>query len=502
MRYDVIIIGSGLGGLTAGAKLAKEGKKVLMIEQHNIPGGCATTFKRKDFTVEVGLHEMDGLGKTDTKREIFEDLGVFEGVNFIRLPEFFYFKKPGFEFLMPDDKDKAINLLIEKFPDEVRGIRQYFKTIYGIAKEIPKIPLKKFWLFLNMIIFPLRFPYTFRNSNITVGDFLDKIIKDENLKLLLTANLVYYHDDPYTLSMVYYGTAQAGYFDGGYFIKGGSQQLSNHFARLITDNGGQIIFKNLVDKIIIENGRVKGIAYHAKSKKEAPEMIAHADTVIANAAIPNLVNMLPPDEAAKLKLKIQGLENSCSVITLYMGFKTAPQLMGNKYYSTFLADNETKNLASLSANLKYASFDKRQFVFVDYSQIDSGLAPGGKSLGVVASSDYAKDWENLNPAEYKVKKEEVCQIMINRLEKHLPGIKNEIEYYELGTAKTIERYTLNPGGSTYGFAQKPNQSGLNRIGIKSPVKGLYFASAWTFPGGGFTGSIISGYLCALKIIRR
>jgi len=89
MDHDVIVIGAGLGGLTAGAKLAKEGKKVLLIEQHSIPGGCATTFQRKDLKIEVGLHELDGLDPGDPKLRAFEDLGVLEHVEFVRLPEFY-----------------------------------------------------------------------------------------------------------------------------------------------------------------------------------------------------------------------------------------------------------------------------------------------------------------------------------------------------------------------------------------------------------------------------
>ncbi|NIO16391.1 MAG: NAD(P)-binding protein, partial [Deltaproteobacteria bacterium] len=85
MEYDVIVIGSGLGGLTAGALLAKRGLKVLLLEQHYHPGGCAVTFRRKDFTVEVGLHAMDGLDPGDLKREIFQELGVFDHVEFIRV---------------------------------------------------------------------------------------------------------------------------------------------------------------------------------------------------------------------------------------------------------------------------------------------------------------------------------------------------------------------------------------------------------------------------------
>ena len=88
MHYDVIIIGAGLGGLTAGAKLAREGRSVLLLEQHDRPGGCATTFKRRDFTMEVGLHEMDGLHTADMKNRIFADLGVFDRVEFLQVPEF------------------------------------------------------------------------------------------------------------------------------------------------------------------------------------------------------------------------------------------------------------------------------------------------------------------------------------------------------------------------------------------------------------------------------
>ncbi len=82
-KYNSIIIGGGLGGLIAGATLSKTGQKVLLLEQHYIPGGCATSFKRKDFVMEVGLHELDGLHDLDTKVEIFNYLDVFKHVEFL-----------------------------------------------------------------------------------------------------------------------------------------------------------------------------------------------------------------------------------------------------------------------------------------------------------------------------------------------------------------------------------------------------------------------------------
>ncbi|MCK4747522.1 MAG: NAD(P)-binding protein, partial [Bacteroidales bacterium] len=111
MKYDVIVIGAGLGGLTAGAKLAREGKKVLLLEQHDRPGGCATTFKRRDFTMEVGLHEMDGLHPKDIKHRIFDDLGITGKVEFLRVPEFYRFINDSCDLVVPHNPEEAKAIL-------------------------------------------------------------------------------------------------------------------------------------------------------------------------------------------------------------------------------------------------------------------------------------------------------------------------------------------------------------------------------------------------------
>ncbi len=121
--------------LTAGAKLAKEGKKVLLVEQHDRPGGCATTFKRRDFTFEVGLHEMDGLDRRDMKTRIFNDLGVFDEVEFLKVPEFYHFTNGRYEITIPHDPDEAIKVLTETFPEEEDGIKAYFDQVLNARKK-------------------------------------------------------------------------------------------------------------------------------------------------------------------------------------------------------------------------------------------------------------------------------------------------------------------------------------------------------------------------------
>lgn len=523
-NYDVIIIGGGLGGLTSGAKLAKEGKKVLLIEQHYIPGGCATTFKRKDYIMEVGLHELDGFDKNDLKSKIFQDLKVFDNVEFLRLPEFYRFTNKRLDIIIPDNRQEAIDLLIKHFPKEKRGIKKFFKVIYKIQQEINRLPLERWKIMLMLPFFPILFPYLTISTSAfshfsaltnplflllyphlilwryrTVGSFIDSIIKDEDLKLILLANIGYYHDDPYSMSLIYFSVAQANYYNGGYFIKGGSQKLSDYLAKVITDNNGQVLLGNKVTKIITQDNAVCGIEYQNAFDQNLPIKQVFANTIIANAAIPNVINLLPTENKKQLKQKTEKLEIACSLTSIYIGFKRKIKEL-NKHYSTFIFDDSVKNLKDIHKNAK-ADFDKRSFVFVDYSQIDSDLAPKGKTVGTICTYDYLSDWENLSSEQYQQKKQQVAETIFNRLEQTIPGITQEIECYEVGTPKTINRYTLNPRGSVYGFAQTPKQAGMFRIPNKSPIKNLYFASAWTNPGGGFTGAIWSGWICANEVLK-
>ncbi|MBN1951262.1 MAG: NAD(P)/FAD-dependent oxidoreductase [Bacteroidales bacterium] len=476
-QYDVIIIGGGLGGLTAGAKLAKEGKKVLLIEQHLIPGGCATTFRRKDFRFEVGLHEMDGLHKADMKTRVFRDLGVFDHVEFLRVPEFFRFIHKDTDIVVPHNPEEAKAILKKHFPEEGQGIDSFFDRLLN-ARRYLKTEADQ--------------------PEISIGEYLDKIIDTDELKLILLGNLGYFGDDPYALSLNYYAIAEGSYYEGGgNFIKGGSQNLSDYLAGMITGNGGEVLLRHKAEKILVEEGKAVGVAYHKKNSEEMLE--ARASHIIANASVPTVVNqMLPGEVTAELKEQLRQREVGASLLTIYFGFNKSVKELGFNNYSVFVFDDSIDTPHDIINN-NHADFSTRSFTFVDYGQLDSGLAPEGKSVGVICTIDYAKDWESLSREEYKTKKEEVAREFITRLEKLIPGVKEHIEYYEVGTSKTVERFTLNPEGAVYGFSQTPERVRLDPL---KPIENLYFASAWTKVGGGFTGAIMNGYLSAYEIIRK
>jgi len=503
MSYDIIVIGAGLGGLTAGAKLSVEGKKVLVIEQHSIPGGCATTFRRNDFKIEVGLHMIDGLDDDDPKQKIFKELGVFDHINFIRVPEFYRFVKQETEITIPDNYKEAINVLTERYPAEKSGINKFFKIILALRKEALKLPRGN-WsrlLFMSTIFFQA--PHLMIYEKKTLGQLLGSLFENEELKLVLLANLCYYHNDPYTMSLLFYSIAQGSYFSGGgYFIKGGSQMLSDYLASVIEDHNGTVLLRHKVNEIVIKEGAAVGVRYSKIPAASSEQVTVHGKCIVANTAVPNVINELIKESGAKIKLSnAVGLPKIApSLLSVYLGFKRPARELGNQFYSTMFFDPDISNQKQMK-EFHHKDFSKRTFIFVDYSAIDSGLAPEGKSFGVITTMDHLSEWDSLPEDLYKKRKKEAAQILIERLDKFIPGTKSAIEYYEVGTPRTIKSYTLNPNGTAYGYAQIPNQTGRKRVKIKSPIPGLYFASAWTEPGHGFTGAILSGSWCAEEIIR-
>lgn len=501
MKYNTIIIGGGLAGLTAGATLSKFGKKVLLIEQHHKPGGCATTFKRGDFIVEVGLHEMCGLGKDGGLVQLFDMLDVDQGVELLQVPELYAVHSDKGDFVFPHTYTAASKALVDKYPEDEKGIKRFMRFIEGIRKEgvkLPSTPLKRKLL---SPIMPLLYPNLVQASKHTVGSWLDKYISNENAKLDIVAHLVYWGDDPYTLSMLYFGLPLSSFIGGGgYFIKGGSQKLSDHLAAYIEKHGGTVLLGKKAEKVITKNGQVTGVSFRDSFDDSLVSLSISCDNVVANCAMPIVPGMLDEPYAGMLKEKIGSQTISCSLFNMYLGFKSDVAAFGVAHYSNYIRGNDVKALKDVYPN-NTGDWSKRSFIFVDYNKIDSQLAPPGKYTGVICCADYLKDWDELSKEDYKAKKEEVAQILLQRLEKQFPGIRESIEYYEVATPKTIERFTSNTGGSVYGFAQSKEQTATKRLRNNFLIPNLYFASAWTFPGGGFEGSIMAGFLAALQMNR-
>ena len=499
-QYDIIIIGSGLGGLTAGADLACSGKKVLVLEQHFRVGGSATAFKRKDFMYEAGLHMTTTVDEKHGHYGLFKRIGLDKKITFVPIPEFYNILGDNYEYTFSNGIQDNIKRLSDMFPEEKKGIEDYFSTIQTIHDQTMVInELKGLRRFFAFAISPFKYPKVLMSLFTNVGKYLDRIIKNERLKIILMGNLGYYGDDPYRLSLIFYAIAQTGYYrNGGAYIQGGSHQLPDAMAERIEKQGGKILTMQNVRRIITEDGKAVGVEYVSK-RKDATVSEAFAPIIIANAAIPYVAqNMLDKKESKPILKKYGKYRIGPSIMTVYITLDKPLKELGNDYYSLVFYKNKGMTFKDIPRLYK-ADFRERPFILCDYSQIDSKLAPEGKGYLVLSLMDYLKDWKDLSESDYKFKKKQVGDILVDRVCEHFPSMREHIEDVEVATAKTMKRFLQTPGGTAYGYENSPSQALIFRPGAQSPIPNLYFASAWTLPGAGFGGAITSGEICSTQI---
>jgi len=223
-----------------------------------------------------------------------------------------------------------------------------------------------------------------------------------------------------------------------------------------------------------------------------------AEDFIANCSIPGIVDLMPDDSSMALKEQMKDMKAGASLLTLYLGLSKPLRELGSNSYSICVYDSSVRSLADISHNNK-DEFSRRNFILVDYGQIDSGLSSGDKSVAGICCVDYFTQWEKLGREEYNLKKEETASLLTDRLERIIPGIRSIIVHSEVATSATVNRYTLNPEGAVYGFVQTPGKKAVNTNKV---LENLHVASAWGKTGGGFSGAISGGYFCALNVLRK
>ncbi|MBF7069678.1 phytoene desaturase family protein [Campylobacter volucris] len=499
VKYDVVIIGSGLGGLSAGAYLAKNGKKVLILEQHSLIGGCATCFKRKGVLIDAGLHEMDfGDPKTDMKHLIFEKLGLKDKIKIVKLPTAWTIKSKNYSLTLPHGIENVKKILKKEFKDDAYGIDKYFKDIYLQAYSVRRFPWDM--NFMELFLFPFTTAWIFLKNKITnkkVYDVLNSYIKSDKLKKILNANLSYYHHDSKEFIFSYHAIAQKHYYDGGVYIKGGSGALSDALAEIVKENKGEVLAKAEVVKIITKDNKVCGVEYIKNNEK----INVYADKIIANCD-PLIVykDLLKDLNLSKEIEKLNSKKRATSLVSAYFIYdKNISEIYKDMDYSTFIFEDEFLEGSYEDTNILKIDITKRPMAFINYSKIDSGLSDD-KFIGVVAFSSNYDEWD-LPKEEYKAKKDKVLNAVVSRLDEIFPNLSDHLIHKELATPKTIQRYTRAYEGAIYGFSQ--DKEGIDyRLHYKSKVlDNLYFANAFIFPGGGFTGAILGGYLVANKILK-
>ena len=475
-EYDVIIVGSGIGGLTCGALLSKRGYKILILEQHYRVGGYCSSFNRDGFTFNVGVSDVSGLWEKGPITYLLRELGLKSEEFFVKNRLRYIFQGKAIE---AENLDEFIERLSEMFPAEGENIRRFFEEakmaydecymeadIYGVP--LPAELIVKVFGSKKLLNYPKEHPHFCDWMNKTFREKLDEYFKDEDLKALLCALIGYIGAKPSEIRASSALTAVVSYYiHGGYFPRGGAQNFADTLRRFIEDHGGKVMLRCKVNEILMEDGRVRGV--------RAGEKVFKAPIVVANAnAKTTFLELVGEKFLDKEFIEyIKGLKMSPSCFAVFLGL-----------------DVDLRDYPSIIVNL-----DDGYYLVIN-SNADPSLAPEGKaSITILIEANYY-DFPERGTREYIKLKRMLAEKLIEKAEKIIQGLIKHIVVMDIATPKTYERYTSMPEGAIYSFDQSIH---TKRPYFKTPIKGLYLASASTFPGGGIEAVTISGIICANDI---
>jgi phytoene dehydrogenase-like protein len=497
--YDAVVIGAGLGGLSTAAAFARQGYKVLVLEQHSVAGGYASSFTRPGgFTFDVSLHSTT-VGIRNGVANLLYGFPEIQDVTFVPHKTLYRAIYPDHDIRVPHkDVPGYIALLKKNFPGEEAAIDGIFADMKGLADDVGRLsgaggqP--------DMANFPKNFPHLFKNFNRTWGAMLDDRVKDPRLKAVISGLWGYFGLPPSRLSPFYYAMPLMGYLEGGgYYPVGTSQKISDALAGLVRKNGGEVKLNAKVERILVRDHAATGV-------RTADGAEYRARAIVSNANAFDTFGRMMPEEKEFLKdltARMEKYSVSFSTLLVWLGLKTdlvrKVGLEESEIFTTPGYDVEAEYRAALAGGLP----DDPGFGLTVYDNLYPGASPKGKNtlnIIVMQGYDYWKKFETDyfygNKDAYNKEKMRLAGILIDKVEKKfLPGLRQAIEVVEVATPLTNLRFTGHPRGAIYGFDQTVDNSGQRRFPQKTPIKNLYLAGAWTFPGHGYGACVPSGLAC-------
>lgn len=471
-KYDVIIIGAGIGGLTCGCYLAKAGMKVLIIEKHWQVGGYCTSFKRKGFTFDASVHYIGGGRPNGEIGRMRREFSLDKFLTLRRIDPRDNIAFPDFNILIRRQISATINELKIRFPFESINIDRFFEFLS--SKDF-------FYLYGKL-------------RKKTFSDLLNNFFNDYKLKAFFCVMLGNIGLSSHKVSALTSATLYREFvIDGGYYPKGGNQAFADSLLKIFRRYKGELILSQEVKKLYLKNKRNNVVVFGNNKEEKCRFIVSNID---ATATFTNLLE----NRNTVIVKKLKGLKVSPSAFAVYLGLNiNLKKILRNRCavwkFSTYNVDNCYDNLEeNLGKNkLKY-------IVCTFPSFHDKRLAPQGKDiveLFILAPFKTKEFWDK--------NKELLSNKMIKKAEELIPGLSNSIEVKEIATPYTFHKYTGNREGAIYGWASIPTQIDKNVVPNETELDGLYMAGHWATSGlgqGGITSVTYSGRYVAERILER
>jgi phytoene dehydrogenase-like protein len=496
---NIIIIGSGIGGLIAGNLLAKKGHKVTIFESHSRPGGYTAGFWRKGFYFESGTVSFEASA---TMFKTMKDIGVLDRITFIRKKERFISRQ--FDFVL-DSYETFKKSMYKSFPEEKSSLDGYFAEmdfIYSAMKPFINKPIP--YLFTGIQFYKSILSYVFRGRKYfdmmkkyqgrTVVDLADKYFRKGSILHRIFSDL------GYPFMGIEGMTGLFLYIAEDYWtVVEGMQHLADVLAENFLSLGGELKLKSYVDRIITKIGRATGVSSKGNE--------FNADVVISASDYKNTFLKLIDDQSLisdELKERIRNASVSEGLFTVYLGLNLKNEELKEKMKNLSVVFNKFEHDIDYDNPDDAAHFEKAGLLLYSPSLVNPKLAPAGKSSLMIQSispNKWQNSWHRDDKEKYRQLKAKVKEAIIERAHEIIPDLRYHIEFEEAATPLTYERYTHNTDGASSSWSWNPNRKFYDdpqKMHVETPVKNLYIGSCWAYQIGGIPGAICAAYMAARK----
>jgi len=508
--YDVVVIGSGIGGLTAGALLSKAGLSVCVLEKEPHPGGYLAGFRRKDFRFDTAIHWLNQYKKNGMVYRIFDALGN-DYPKALPQKRIRRYKGDDYEYLLTNNPDDLKEQWKKEFPEDVAGIEKFFKAAKKIGEAFDNFghvfrseETMNFWEKLRnkkkMLQYGMYFiPHLRYSGDKGIKKGLSKYFKSERL------HKVFSSDTEILSCLVPVGWA---YFDDYQSPPpGGGQTIAEWLEHMVHYYGQETHYRYELKKILTERDTACGVLCTRNNK----EYKIQSRYVVAACDAPALYEKLLPASLvpAKLKKNLLQAELYSSSVTVSIALDCPVEQLGFNEELIHVSSAAVPRSEHMSGNPA-----NTEISILAPSFRDRSLAPEGHGtiiLFMPAYMQFEDQWrtgkdEQGNPvrgAAYKELKEKIAKQLIQRVEERVaPGLQKHILFYDVATPVTHWRYTGNTGGSM--MATKPNRPNMmNKVATyHTPVKNLLLGGHWAELGGGVPIAAKAGANAAMIILKK
>lgn len=480
-KYDVIIIGSGLGGLECGTILSKEGLKVCVLEKNPLFGGALQTYKRKGRKIDTGIHYLGSLEDGQFLNQNFRYLGIMDKLSLKKLDEELFdkiiFKNKPYHYAMRDEG--FVEALAQDFPSEREGLRRYVDKLKRVCKSVSVDNLKKGYIVDG----------SFEKFGVSAAAVIEDCTKNETLRNVLASTSLLHSNIKEKSSFYEHAMVMYSYLEGAYRCVDGSMQIADELIRQIKSHGGEVLNNSEVTRILVKDEAIYGVEVNSSE-------ILLADNVISNVHPKTTLSLVEENQSIKriYRSRINTLENSYGIFTL--------NLLMKENHIDYLNHNVYIHQTDNVWFDKGYDIGKTSSCLITMNATSEENQQSADVISIMSPMYFSEveKWANSKPehrgAEYLDFKRSKQEELLELISRFGYDYSDGFDYAFSTTPLSYRDYIGTPGGSAFGIIKDFNNPLVCLIAPKTKLKGLLFTGQNINVHGALGVTVSSIYTCA------